>query len=78
MRRTLLIMALLAAGAIGVLYWSQHRPGPFYVSGVVEADDARVGSRVGGRIARVHVVEGQRVEPRQPLFELEPFDLRER
>ncbi len=78
LRRTLLIMALLAAGAIGVLYWSQHRPGPFYVSGVVEADDARVGSRVGGRIARVHVVEGQRVEPRQPLFELEPFDLRER
>ena len=48
------------------------------VSGFIEADEIRVGSRVGGRVAAVHVREGQRVEKDQVLVELEPFDLLER
>jgi multidrug resistance efflux pump len=48
------------------------------VSGVIEADEIRLGSRVGGRVKEVRVEEGQRVEANQPLVLLEEYDLRER
>ena len=48
------------------------------MSSVLEADEARVGSRVGGRVLRVYVVEGQRVDAGALLVEIEPFDLIER
>ena len=67
------VVVLLAA-----LLFSQSRHEPFKVSGFIEADEIRVGSRVGGRTARVLVVEGQRVKPGEVLVELEPYDLRER
>lgn len=72
------IFVILAIGAIAVLWWSQHRTGPFFVSGVVEADEIRAGSRVGGRVLTVHVREGQLVHIGEPLVTLEPYDLRER
>ena len=56
---------------------SQHTTEPFHVSGFIEADDVRVGSRVGGRVLRVHVEEGQHVQVGALLVELEPFDLEE-
>jgi len=65
----------VACTLVGVLVWSQLRTGPLKVSGFVEADETRVGSRVGGRVARVAVVEGQRVTKGDLLVELEPFDL---
>ena len=45
------------------------------VSGFVEADEIRLGSRVGGRALRVLAAEGDRVTAGQVLVELEPFDL---
>jgi multidrug resistance efflux pump len=69
----LAIVLLLAA-----LRWSQAREEPFRVSGFLEADEIRVGSRVGGRVARVLVDEGSRVVAGEALLELEPFDLSER
>lgn len=63
---------------VGVLAISQFDHEPLKVSGFVEADEIRVGSRVGGRVLKVHVVEGQRVRKGMPLLELEPFDLLER
>ncbi len=71
---------LIAAALLGVLLYSQHRlrVAPQKVSGFIEAHDVRVGSRVGGRIARVLVEEGQLVKAGMPLLELEPFDLKER
>src|SRR5262245_26571453 len=69
----LVLVVLLVA-----LRWSQTRVEPFRVSGFLEADEIRVGSRVGGRVAKVHVDEGSRVEAEAVLFELEPFDLHER
>ena len=45
------------------------------VSGFVEADEIRLGSRVGGRVAQVHVQEGDRVQAGDPLVELEPYDV---
>ena len=46
--------------------------------GLIEADDIRVGSRVGGRVREVQVAEGQRVAAGDVLVTLEPFDLLER
>lgn len=64
--------------AIAALYWSQRQSGPERVSGVIEADDVRVGSLVGGRIAEVRAREGQRVARGDTLIVLEPHDWNER
>ncbi|MFO0840764.1 MAG: HlyD family efflux transporter periplasmic adaptor subunit [Phycisphaerae bacterium] len=64
--------------AIAALYWSQQQSGPERVSGVIEADDVRVGSLVGGRIAEVRAREGQRVARGDTLIVLEPHDWNER
>ena len=70
----LVIAALLVAG----LYYSKIRHRPLQVSGFIEADEIRLGSRVGGRVAEVHCEEGQFVQPGQLLIRLEEFDLDER
>jgi len=77
MKRILPII-VIAAGLIVLLVVNQQRDEPFVVSGTIEADDVRVGSRIGGRVAVVHVDEGQHVTAGQPLVELQPFDLGER
>lgn len=65
--------------ALAVLLWSsQRRREPRKVSGLLEAHEIRLGSRVGGRIARVAVEEGDRITAGQALVELETFDLAER
>lgn len=63
---------------VGLLYGSQLFDEPLKVSGHIEADEIRVGSRVGGRVAAVFIQEGQRVQAGTPLVELEPYDLNER
>lgn len=78
MLRRIVVLVLLAAVLVGALVISQRRDEPLKVSGFVEADEIRVGSRVGGRIASVHVEEGQRVEAGTVLVELEPYDLVQR
>src|SRR5262245_38730070 len=75
----LLLPALIAiAVLIGILYVSQQRVDPFKVSGFIEADEIRIGSRVGGRVAKVEAEEGQVVKRGALLVELAPYDLRER
>ncbi|WP_372898269.1 HlyD family secretion protein [Stieleria sp.] len=68
--------------AVGVLlalvFYSKWNPDPPRVSGMIEADEIRLGSRVGGRIAMVHVQEGQEVTAGDVLVEFEPYDLLER
>lgn len=77
MRRLWFLIPLVAI-AVAALLWSQRPRGPILVSGVLEAHDIRVGSRVGGRIRTVHAEEGARVAPGAALITLEPFDLNER
>lgn len=77
MRKVLIIGVLAAAAVVGWLYWQQQRPVPFVVSGFIEADEIRVGSRVGGRVAEVLVSEGQAVRRGEALFTIDPFDLNE-
>jgi HlyD family secretion protein len=68
-----LMLVVLALG--GLLAYSKYRPTQDRVSGFIEADEIRLGSRVGGRVLKVHIAEGQRVKPGDLLVELEPFSL---
>ncbi|HKQ50468.1 MAG TPA: efflux RND transporter periplasmic adaptor subunit [Phycisphaerae bacterium] len=77
MRRIVVIVALLAVGALAWLYGQQGRTARFVVSGYIEADVIRVGSRVGGRVAEVSTAEGSLVKPGDTLYRLDPFDLNE-
>ncbi|MCA9021904.1 MAG: efflux RND transporter periplasmic adaptor subunit, partial [Planctomycetaceae bacterium] len=74
------IAGLLVVGAalIVALVFSQNRHIPLRVSGFIEADDIRPGSRVGGRVKQVLIEEGQSVTRGDLLIELEPYDLLER
>lgn len=73
-----LLIVFLAAVLTTALVISQYRQQPLHVSGFIEAQEIRVGSRVGGRVARVAVLEGASVKQGDVLLELEPYDLRER
>ncbi|MCA8924875.1 MAG: efflux RND transporter periplasmic adaptor subunit [Planctomycetes bacterium] len=70
----LLVVGALLAGLIA----GNTPRGPLTVSGQLEADEVRVGSRIGGRVRQVHVEEGAAVIASQVLVTLEPFDLEER
>ncbi|MCY2927381.1 MAG: biotin/lipoyl-binding protein, partial [Planctomycetota bacterium] len=69
------IVAVVAlAGALGgVLYYSQIRSRPRKISGFLEADEIRLGSRVGGRVQKIHVTEGDRVKAGALLVDLDPY-----
>ncbi len=74
-----LLMALVAVGGLlAAIIYSQMRHPPDFVSGVIEADDIRLGSRIGGRVDTVLVKEGSEVTAGQPLLTLQPYDLLER
>lgn len=68
------VVALLLAAVV----LSTLRSEPLKVSGFIESDEIRVGSRVGGRVFRVPVTEGQQVKPGDVLIQLEPYDVNER
>ncbi len=76
--KKLAIPIVVAVVLAVLLVLGREREGPLVVSGFLEADEIRVGSRVGGRVASVQVEEGARVTKGQLLVELEPFDLAER
>lgn len=73
-----IVLGVLAVVVLaGLVFFSQMRPASDRVSGIIEADEIRIGSRVGGRVHAVHVDEGDSVEPGDLLLELEPFDLKQ-
>lgn len=78
MKTRIIAFVLIVAALIGVLVWSRQRVQPLVVSGFIEADEIRLGSRVGGRVLVVHVSEGDTVGKGDKLVELDPFDLKER
>jgi multidrug resistance efflux pump len=74
----ILLLGLIAIVLIGVLVQSQWSHEPLKVSGFIEADEIRLGSRVGGRVRAVRVEEGDFITAGKLLVELEPFDYQER
>ena len=78
MAKRIVPFALIVLVLGGLLLWSQQRPQLRRVSGVIEADEIRLGSRVGGRVKTVLAQEGDEVRPGDPLVELEPYDLEQR
>jgi multidrug resistance efflux pump len=74
----LVLLLVLIVTLIGLLGYSQRGREPLVVSGFVEADEIRLGSRVGGRVRQVSVQEGETVQAGQVLVVLEPYDLLER
>lgn len=77
--RMLLVLAVVAAGlwyggkALG--WWGKENDGPLALYGNVEIREVQLGFRVGGRIERILVDEGDVVSPGQILAELDlrPF-----
>ena len=71
------IVGLGLLTAAGYAVWrTVGGEGKFVVSGVIEADDIHVGSKVGGRVLKVVAKEGQSVKAGDVLVLLEPYELR--
>lgn len=70
--------AVLLAAALLLGLGGERGRGTLVLSGNIESRQVQVGSKVGGRIARVFVEEGQRVRAGQVLarFESDEFDAR--
>jgi membrane fusion protein (multidrug efflux system) len=76
LRTLLLIVAPIVALALGFAYWLT---GGRYVStdnAYVGADKVLITPQVSGAILDVHVIEGQRVEVGQDLFDIDPAPYR--
>lgn len=78
MKKFLMVALITAVAALGY-YLSGLGGGTskdyFEVSGVIECDDAGVGSKEGGRVAEVPAAEGESVEAGQALIRLESDSL---
>lgn len=75
-KRILILIAIVVVLAATALYagWF-HRDNSLQGSGTVEARDIRVGSKVGGRIDKVLVREGDTVQPGQVLITFDDKEL---
>ncbi len=69
---------LAIAATSGLLVWSKWRSELRIVSGVIEADEIRLGSRIGGRVKEVLVDEGDRISKDEVLIVLDDYNLKER
>src|SRR5208282_4652032 len=70
----LILVALILGGTTVYATWFR-RDNALQGSGTVEARDIRVGSKVGGRIDKVLVREGDRVQPGQTLITFDDKEL---
>ncbi|MEI7835464.1 MAG: efflux RND transporter periplasmic adaptor subunit [Planctomycetota bacterium] len=75
MAKRIVAIVVVVAALGGLLYYSQVRPRPRKISGFLEADEIRLGSRVGGRVQKIHVNEGDRVKAGALLVDLDPYEL---
>jgi len=77
-RRLPLVIALavVIVAALSLRFIAKGRSATnFLGSGVIEADEAQVGPKIGGRVAEILVREGDRVQSGQPIAVLEHQDL---
>lgn len=80
--RLLVVAAVLFAalwyGGQALGWWGRHNDGQLRLYGNVEIREVQLGFRVGGRIERILVDEGDRVNPGQILAELDRQPLQDR
>jgi len=70
-----IVAMVLGTGAFG-RYWSfDHREAKLELPGTVEVQEVRLGSKIGGRVDRVLVREGDLVQPGQLLVRFEAPEL---
>jgi len=69
MIKRVMALVVVVAVLIGGLLYSQRRPELLKVSGFIEADEIRVGSRIGGRVKSVAAVEGASAKVGKTLVE---------
>jgi HlyD family secretion protein len=70
------ILAVLVVGSFSLAYaWKSQRTDQLAASGTLEARNINVGSKVGGRVSRVLVREGDRLEPNQLLVVFDSAEL---
>jgi multidrug resistance efflux pump len=68
-------VALAAASALGCYWLFRHSAQVLELPGTVEIQEVRLSSKIGGRVAKVAVTEGELVKPGQPLIYLEAPEL---
>lgn len=75
-----MIFIVLLVGVGLLVYYGQRkaRQGELYYSGTIEATQSHLAFRIGGRVQRVEVREGQTVVKDQLLAELDSAELRSR
>jgi len=70
------ILVLVAGGvALGWYLWRRNGNGTLRLPGVVEIQEVRLGSKIGGRVQEVKVAEGDEVEGGKPLVVFEVPEL---
>src|SRR4029450_821948 len=69
-KRALVLGCLVVIGVAVALgfYWPFGQSQGWHFSGIVEIQEVRLGSKVGGRVAKVLVKEGDQVASGQPLI----------
>ncbi|MBX9679638.1 MAG: efflux RND transporter periplasmic adaptor subunit [Gemmataceae bacterium] len=76
MKRVVVIGALLAVAAVALfLYWPFRSSKELRIAGIVEVQEVRLGSKVGGRVAELFVREGAQLHPGMKLLRLEAPEL---
>ena len=79
MRKSLILACVLIVAVLlgtGYALWNMVGPkGSIVISGIVEADDIHVGSKIGGRVLKVVARRGQTVKAGEVLVLLEPREI---
>lgn len=75
-KRLIFVITVITVGSLSVAFaWKGRSAEPLAAAGTLEARNITVGSKVGGRITRVLVREGEHVEPNQLLVVFDSAEL---
>lgn len=76
MALSLIVLTVLGGGATALWWYVNQKPTSLSLPGLVEIQEVRLSSKVGGRVDRTEVREGDMVQPGQPLVVFEVPELR--